>query len=378
MRNVAARIDSAGGSVEVRSAPGAGTTVEGYVPVPDVPVPEVPEVPVAEPLVADVPVPELPVAGSAVPAAAEPVGLSPLLEGVLAAVRAARALYRDTPAAESLQSLAGHLTGPLRIVVVGTPGAARDVEMLVDTLLRGTDPGALLVGRSDLPGMPLVDARLLVLDGTGPGGISPALLDGGSGMLSPTQTIGVLVDGGWTGGGPGSRPGSDPLPEAVRRLCGTVIPAYRRDSGLTRLRELVDTSFVARAELLKARTGLRTLEALVRTVPPAGDGRSLLYLLDRTRSASHELAELDLLDALHLGDLRLPEDQQRAAERLLGGEGAAPWARLGCRAEAAPEELAQAAAAQLSRWQRSAAHPASTAATRAVAAVLQQTCQRLL
>ena len=59
-------------------------------------------------------------------------------------------------------------------------------------------------------------------------------------------------------------------------------------------------------------------------------------------------------------------------------DGLPEWARLGCAPDAGPAELAEAAAAELARWQRAAAHPTSTAASRHLADFLVRTCERLL
>jgi hypothetical protein len=74
----------------------------------------------------------------------------------------------------------------------------------------------------------------------------------------------------------------------------------------------------------------------------------------------------------------VPDEQRRAAEVLLGADGVEAWARLGCGPAAAPQDLARAAAEQLARWQRVAAHPATPGAARRLAGALVQTCERLL
>ncbi|MGR7027462.1 ATP-binding protein [Geodermatophilus sp. URMC 62] len=417
LRNVVARIGSVGGRVDVRSAPGAGTTVEGRVPLP----------------------------GGAAPGGA-PAPVLPLLGDVRAAVRIAGDLYRDTPHAERLRALAGHLAGPVRVAVVGPPGAgAADPAAGALAAALSADPAlqATRIGVPPGPGDPLADARLLLLRAQGPwpeqgGGPDP---DGDPGPVRPTQTIGVFLDPEAAGG----RPGTDVLPPAVRRRCRAVVPvaeglvraaavlddadhrallrtlhpagpgaagvvprelverlgedgvrcavelvrtgaaptraalveALRWRSGLSRLREVVVTVFVGRAPLLAARTVLGALEALVRTAPPPGDRAPLLYALDRIRSGATELAELDLLDALYAGEVELPDDDRPAAERLLGGRGGEAWARLGCPPQAGREELARAAARDLARWQQTARNPASATATRAAAELLAGTCRRL-
>jgi hypothetical protein len=223
------------------------------------------------------------------------------------------------------------------------------------------------------------DACVLVLGDSGPedGDLAPWL----PGTVRPAQTIGVLV-------GAGSAP-------ALRRFCqavvsvraavdapgsrtGTPAAALPDDSGLAQVRELVDRRLVARGEVLKARTVLSALDSVLRGAPVRPGSRSLFYQLEEIRSGAHELVELELLDGLYSGEVRVPDDRRRAAERLLGVEGEPEWARLGCGPDAGPAELADAAAAELARWQRAAAHPTSTAASRHLADFLVRTCERLL
>jgi hypothetical protein len=169
----------------------------------------------------------------------------------------------------------------------------------------------------------------------------------------------------------------------VAELAGTgarpdeVAAELTRRSGVPRLRELIERGLADRADALRARAVLRELDEIL-AGRPAGDDAELRYLLERLRSTGHELAELDLVDALRAGTPALPGDERAAAELLLGAEGTAAHRRLGLPPDAGPEEIRLAAAAQLSRWQRRAEHPVSTRDQRAAAAVLVRTCERML
>ena len=89
---------------------------------------------------------------------------------------------------------------------------------------------------------------------------------------------------------------------------------------------------VRRADALRTRSVLAGLDALLRTAPPASDGgKRLRYQLERVRAGAHELREIELLDLLRSGDLPLPDDELRVAERLLGADGGDVAARLGLR-----------------------------------------------
>jgi signal transduction histidine kinase len=348
MRNLAARVAAVGGQVEVRSAPGAGTTVEGSVSLPEPP---------SEPPSVPPPVP---------PPSDDGPAVSGLLDDVRTAVRTARETYSGTAVARQLESLERSLGEPLRIVVTGPPGAP--VSALAEALAATAPPG-VRYSPAGAPGGPpdtAADAHVLVLGDAGPEDDDrPAWLPG---TARPAQTIGVHL-------------GDGPLPAAARS-CQTVVPVRRGppggalvdDDGLSRVRDVVDSRLVARAAVLKARTVLVALEDVLHGAPSG----PLVYQLEVIRSGAHELVELDLLDALCSGEISVPGDQRRAAERLLGVDGVPAWARLGRDPDAPQAELADAAAAELARWQRAAAHPTSTAASRRLAEFLVRTCERLL
>jgi len=344
MRNLAARISAVGGQIDVRSAPGAGTTIEGSVSLPE-PAPHPP--PDDEPVT------------------------SGLLDDVRTAVRTAREIHSGTALDRDLESIERALDGPLRIGVTGAPGAP--ASALAEALAAAAPP-RVRYSTTGPPGAPggrwdtAADAHVLVLGDAGPeDDDSPAWLPR---TARPTQSIGVHL--------------GDGLPSAAARSCQTVVTVRPRrgtpagtlldDDGLSLVRDAVDSRFVARAAVLKARTTLSALETVLQSAPLG----PLIYQLEAIRSGAHELVELDLLDALYSGDIRVPDDQRRAAERLLGVDGVAAWARLGRGPDALPAELADAAAAELGRWQRAAAHPTSTAASRRLAEFLVRTCERLL
>jgi signal transduction histidine kinase len=379
LQNMASRIAAVGGQLGVRSAPGTGTAVDGWVPLPDAAV-------------------DRPAAASR----REPG----LLEQVRAAVRAARDLYHATPHAEPLQELAERLDQPLRVAVVGPPGP--EVPLLIERLGKCLPGGSVSLvavpglgsadageaGRArDLvlphePAVPAADAHVLLLPTSGNAEAFYGELLGHRRRLRPVQTIGVLAGPGRDADG---RPGAAGPPVEACRLCSAVVvllrtgpagsdgcdscrPGSPGDGGPARLCELVQTRFVARAEVLKARTVVTALAALLRTATACGDRRPLAYELDRIRNGAHELAELDLLDALRAGELVVPDDERGAAERLLGLHGTDLPARLGT----GTEELADTALRQLGRWQQTAAHPTSTADGRRLALLMVQMCERLL
>lgn len=332
MRNVAARIAAVGGQVDVRSAPGAGTRVEGWAPLP-----------AAAPEPARV--------------TALPVGPG-LLDRVRALVRSARDLYHGTPQAARLHALARSLDEPLRLTVAGPPVPA--VAALTEALAAGT-PTCTVRGVGDPRDGDPGGAWVLVADGGPPADLPPE--------VRPTQAVGVLLRG------------DEAAPGMARRCSALVaLPGGDADTvaGAAAVQGLVDRRLLPRAQVLQVRHALTELEATLRVPPPRGDAGPVRYQLEATRSAAREVAELDLLDALCSGELCVPEEQRRAAEILLGADGVQPWERLGCRPAAPPRDLTRAAAEQLAHWQRVAAHPATPADARRLAGALVRTCERLL
>jgi hypothetical protein len=183
---------------------------------------------------------------------------------------------------------------------------------------------------------------------------------------------------------------TDPLAPATVRLAVQLLRGGRTStradlvqqlataSGLTRLVGLVEAAVGGREEVVVARAVLAELEQLVYDQPPARGTEALRYGLERIRTGSHELTEMDLVDALRVGQLRVPEAHRGPALRVLGGCGVDPRARLGLPADADPARLAEAAAAQREHWHRLATHPAATAHLRTVATAATRTCDQLL
>ncbi|QJY44906.1 ATP-binding protein [Pseudonocardia broussonetiae] len=184
---------------------------------------------------------------------------------------------------------------------------------------------------------------------------------------------------------PGTGDGT-PLAARMRDLLRYAIEVYRgtdRVGALHGLAARLDaggrTDGAGRSDVAEVRRALAALEDLVRSAPLEGDRtHRLRYELDRLRSGAHELAEVDLAATIRAGDLSLPEEVRRSAERLLGAGGAAPRARLGLAEGADAHEVRVAATAELARWQWWAAHPASTGGVRDAAQVVVRTCERLL
>lgn len=148
-------------------------------------------------------------------------------------------------------------------------------------------------------------------------------------------------------------------------------------SGMRALTDLLSAQFGARADVLKARSALTAVDAVVRRYPiPTASG--LIHQLERVRAGAHEFAEIALIDDLRNRRVLLPESELHDAERLLGGDGMSVVARLGLDDAAGPGEVRQRAAEQHLRWQRRAENPAATRERSQAARVLVRTCEGIL
>ena len=148
-------------------------------------------------------------------------------------------------------------------------------------------------------------------------------------------------------------------------------------SGLTQLRALLLSQFAERRDVLKADGALRAIESVARLDPVPGAHR-LLQEVERIRGGAHELAELRLLGELRLGAVAARPEQLAAMERLLGGQGTAPGARLALPAGGSPEEALALLNGLHREWMRVAQDRLSDPGLARAARVLQRTCEGLV
>jgi len=147
-------------------------------------------------------------------------------------------------------------------------------------------------------------------------------------------------------------------------------------AGLAPLRDALTGRFAGRADVLKARSALLALDAVLQRWPVPAAG--LRHEYERITAGAHEFAEIRLLDTLRAGALMLTDTEKTAAYRVLGGDGAAPATRLAVDPQCPADELHHAAIAALVQWQRRAEHPSSTRDVREAARVLVRTCEGLV
>ncbi len=108
------------------------------------------------------------------------------------------------------------------------------------------------------------------------------------------------------------------------------------------------------------------------------DAQRLADEIAQAESTAHELRELALLRRVRAGEVNLPPAELSEVERIVGGSGPSPAARLGLAQDASPEELDAAARAAIDRWKRKAEHPLTSRATLVVASDVIRTCEGLV
>ncbi|PKI89289.1 GTP-binding protein [Actinomycetales bacterium SN12] len=156
--------------------------------------------------------------------------------------------------------------------------------------------------------------------------------------------------------------------------------ALIQQSGLIELQEFVQRHFRPRADVLKARSVVLQLQALIRRAPKPGC-EAVLAGIERFRASAHTLRELALLAEARADGLPLPEPQAREAELILGAAGVTASARLGLPEGAPPEEISRRVHTQIDQWRRLSADPTAdrarsdvvNAVLRSLAAVASET-----
>jgi len=153
--------------------------------------------------------------------------------------------------------------------------------------------------------------------------------------------------------------------------------ALTKHSGIDRLREVLATQFAARADLLKARSALANVDAVLRAGRGPGT-EDLQAEHERLISSTHAFAEARLLNAVRAGNVPLADDRREEAERLLGGEGPGLPSRLGVSDSTDREALHAEAVRALERWQRAAEHPFADRDATTAARVIIRSCEGIL
>lgn len=131
-----------------------------------------------------------------------------------------------------------------------------------------------------------------------------------------------------------------------------------QQSGLVDVQRFIADQFRSRTATLKARGALQAIETLVRERPVEGS-QELHAAIERLRAGDHDLRELEVLAALRSADLGLDAEDHADAERLIGGEGTTPSARLGLAVSASDRAVASRVRDVLAHWHARAESPSS-------------------
>jgi hypothetical protein len=150
-----------------------------------------------------------------------------------------------------------------------------------------------------------------------------------------------------------------------------------RRSGLTELRESMGRYFTDRADVLRARSALVTLESVLRGWSRPGS-RELLTWVEYSLATTHDFRELRLLAALHNPQLGLDAELTAEAQRLVGGNGTDLTARLGVDHAAGGAELRGLSSRALHRWQNQAEDPLLSLDQRRAAGVVVRSCEAMV
>ncbi|BCL13688.1 sensor histidine kinase [Micromonospora sagamiensis] len=165
--------------------------------------------------------------------------------------------------------------------------------------------------------------------------------------------------------------GSPPEPGS---MCDAVVDWPAAPDGGTGIEAALRTRVCARTGVLAARWALR---ALVTCLTTGQLDDQFARAVEAAVAGAHEIPELDLLQALQGGRIRLPRGHDEAV-RLLGAHGPDARSRLGLAGDADPGEVTRAANRALAFWRAQALTPDTGLAGRSACALLVRTCERLL
>ena len=148
-------------------------------------------------------------------------------------------------------------------------------------------------------------------------------------------------------------------------------------SGINQLREVLHTLFFERRDVLKSRSALLAIDALVHTHPRPGS-EQIAAELEEIVSSAHPFNELRVLSAVRAGWVTGKPEAIEDLERIIGGAGAALHVRLSLPATADVAELTSAAKEALARWQRRAENPLTPHELMIAARVAVRSCEGML
>jgi hypothetical protein len=139
-----------------------------------------------------------------------------------------------------------------------------------------------------------------------------------------------------------------------------------QQSGLNELQQFIQLQFRTRAGALKVRGVLDALQKLMREKPRDG-AEAVTGGIERIYASAHTLRELSLLSRARSSGLPLSRPDADEAERIIGGTGPSPSARLALPATATTAESRARLDELLARWRTLSESPLAERATVEVA-----------
>jgi Dynamin family len=148
-------------------------------------------------------------------------------------------------------------------------------------------------------------------------------------------------------------------------------------SGINELKDVLSSLFYGRRDVLKSRSALLAVDALVRTVHRPG-ADALAAEIEEIVASAHPFNELRVLSALRAGWVTGRPEVIAELEQVIGGSGSGVSTRLRLPADADEGQLKAAANEALLNWQRRAENPLTPHELSVAARVAVRTCEGVL
>ncbi len=148
-------------------------------------------------------------------------------------------------------------------------------------------------------------------------------------------------------------------------------------SGIDELKDVLTTLFFGRRDVLKSRSALLAVDALVRSVPRPGSD-AVAAEVEEIVASAHPFNELRVLSAIRSGWISGKPEVVEELEQLIGGSGSAAHLRLRQPPDASEVQLKTAANEALLAWQRRAENPMTPHELAVASRVAVRTCEGML
>jgi hypothetical protein len=148
-------------------------------------------------------------------------------------------------------------------------------------------------------------------------------------------------------------------------------------SGVGHLHDVLRSLFFERRDVLKSRSALLAVDALVRAHPRPGSD-AIAAEVEEVVASAHPFNELRVLSSVRAGWVTGKPDVIEDLERTIGGGGSAAHLRLGVAPDAGQAELTGVAGEALARWQRRAENPLTSHELMVASRVAVRSCEGIL